>query len=439
MNNNTCRLLGIILVFVVLFPLSSLAQNNKTITLSEAIQLGLKNNKQLKISAAKIDEATANVQAATDARLPDFNVSGNYLRLGNANVDLKNNNGSGNSGAGIKANQAIYGMANLSLPIYAAGRLKLGIESARLLKEASQLDAEQDAQAATFNIIQAYINLYKAATTVSIVEDNLKTSNSRDSSFSNLEKNGIMARNDLLKSQLQTSNIELALLESQNNFTLAVVNMNLLLGLPTNEKWTFDTSFVKEAVNFDTYSKYEANAFTNRKDLQSVDTRLKASALAIQSAERINYPTVALTGGYIAAYIPKVISITNAVNAGIGVQFNLSQIWKKNTKLMQARAQQKQVDANKEMLQDAISLSIQQDYQNVLLNQKKIEVYQKSLEQATENYRITNNKFNNSLSTITELLEANTALLQANLNINLAKADAILAYQKLLLSSGITQ
>jgi outer membrane protein TolC len=72
-----------------------------------------------------------------------------------------------------------------------------------------------------------------------------------------------------------------------------------------------------------------------------------------------------------------------------------------------------------------------------MLSKKKIEVFEKANIQAAENYRITGNKYNNSLSTITELLEANVALLQSQLNIRTAKADAVLAYEKLLQTAGL--
>ena len=64
-------------------------------------------------------------------------------------------------------------------------------------------------------------------------------------------------------------------------------------------------------------------------------------------------------------------------------------------------------------------------------------VYQRALEQSTENLRITKNKYNNSLATITDLLEADAALLAAKINIINSRADASLAYYKLLESAGL--
>ncbi len=437
MNNKTCKSIALLAILMAFFT-SAYSQNTKKLSLNEAIDLGIKNSKNLKISNAKIDEAKATVQEAKDAQLPDFKLSGSYLRLSSANIDLKSGDNSGSGGKSPSPNQAMYGMATLSLPIYAGGRIKYGIESAKFLQQASMLDAENDKDEIAFNTTKAYVNLYKAAEAVAIVKDNLNTSMSRDSSFANLEKNGVMARNDLLKSQLQTSNIELALLDAENNLKIATVNMNLLLGLPENDGIELDSSFIDQQPDLKSFPDYESQAMQRRKDVQAISFRKKAAATALKSARAETYPTIALTGGYIAADIPKVLTVTNAVNFGVGIQYNLANIWKKNTRLMQAQARQTQVNASEEILNDEIRLEVNQDFQNYLLSKKKIDVYQKAIEQATENFRITNNKYNNSLATITDLLEANTSLLQSKLNIQLARADAVLAYRKLLQTTGQT-
>lgn len=440
MNNKISKTATLVVLLLATFYNGVFAQQTKKLTLKEAVDLSITNSKNLRISTARIDEAKAMVQQANDARLPDFNISGSYLRLSSAHVDLKTGGNSGGSGGGSSPspNQAMYGMATLSLPIYAGGRIKYGIESAKYLQQAAELDATDDKEAVVFNTTKAYVNLYKAAQAVAIVKENLNTSKSRDSNFTNLEKNGIMARNDLLKSQLQTSNIELALLDAENSYKLATVNMNLILGLPENDGIEIDSSFINSVTDEKTFLEYQSLALQNRKDIQALGFRKKAAITGLKSAKAETYPTIGLTGGYIAADIPHLLTVYNAVNVGVGVKYNIASLWKKNTKLMQAKAKEAQVNASEELLNDEVRFGVNQDYQNYLLSKKKIDVYQKAIEQATENFRITNNKYNNSLATITDLLEANTALLQSKLNIETAKADVVLAYQKLLQTTGTT-
>ena len=429
-----------ILAILCCFSLAGFSQEIKQLTLQEAIELSLKNSKQLKISQARIDEALAQAEEAKQARLPDLKISGSYLRLNSAKIDLKSASDSGgSSGGGPKVNQAIYGMANLSFPVYAGGRIRYGIESAKYLAEAAKLDAESDASDIIFNTTRAYVNLYKAYESVILVNENLNFSLSRDSNFSNLEKNGLLARNDLLKAQLQTSNVELALLTAENDFRIATVNMNLMLGLPETDSLVVDTAFVERLAEAGNFMDYQNAALQNRMDIKATNLRKKAAEVNIKSARAEAYPTLALTGGYVAADIPKFLTITNALNIGVGVQYNLASLWKKNTKLQQARARDREISATREMLNDEVKLDINRDYQNYLLSLKRIELFEKSLVQANENFRITNNKYNNSLVTLTDLLDADVERLQAKINIATAKADAVLAYNQLLKTSGLLQ
>ncbi|MEP6682646.1 MAG: TolC family protein, partial [Parafilimonas sp.] len=238
----------IVTIFLsLLLVIKSGAQENKTLTLNDAIDLSIKNSKQLKLSKARIDEAVAATKEASEAKLPDASISGSYLRV--TKPDLKLKTSSSDSAGGFTSpsiKQALYGSANLSLPIYAGSKIKYGIESAKYLEQATRLDAQNDKQEVVLNTIAAYINLYKANIAAKLVEENLEQSRARDTDFINLEKNGLLARNDLLKAELETSNFELSLVDAQNNIQLATVNMDLMLGLPETTVLTLDSASISQ-------------------------------------------------------------------------------------------------------------------------------------------------------------------------------------------------
>lgn len=435
------KLKSVFILTILFFCITrGIAQNTIPLTLQDAVTLSIKNSKQLKISSARIDEAMAQAKEASQARLPDFKISANYMRLNSAKLDMKFGSADSSSHGGPKIptiNQVIYGTANMLFPIFAGGKLKYGIQSAKLLAEAEKLDAETDEQNIILNTTNAYVNLYKAYEAVVLVKENLISSQSRDSNFSNLEKNGLLARNDLLKSQLQTSNIELALLNAENDFKMATIGMNLMLGLPETNSIVVDTGFVNQIPAITNFGDYENAALQNRADIKAAGLRKKSAEAGIKMAKAEAYPNIGLTAGYIAADIPKVLTVTNALNMGVGIQYNLSNIWKSNTRLKKAEAQSRETKAMQEMLNDEIRLNINRDYQSYLLGLKKINVYESAMVQASENFRITSNKYQNSLVTLTDLLDADVARLQAKINIALAKADLVLAYNKLLHTAGL--
>lgn len=442
MKTRTIQLLYLFLPLLTI-SLKTEAREVRKINLQEAVELSLQNSNQLKLSEAKHYESAGALREAQNRRLPDLKASGAYLRVTQPTLNLKVPLGSsaqsgsgqgesGSSGGGIpKINEAMYGMATASLPIFAGFQIQNGIESARYLKKAAELDVEKDKDAVVVNTIEAYCNLYKAKAALDIVKENLKQSKQRVEDMKNMEANGLLPRNDLLKAQLQQSNIELALLEAENNWKITYINMNLMLGLEENTMLEPEPADFKDYTDDHAFDFWENAALRNRADIQATEFRRKAANAGVRAAKGAYYPSIALTGGYIALNVPKFLTATNIINGGIGVNYSPSTLWKNGAKVAQAKARLQQTEIAQQMLNDAVRLESAQTYQKYLLAVKKIDVYETAKEQAAENYKIIKNKYDNSLATTTELLDADVALLSAKLNFAFAKADAYVAYNKL--------
>ena len=412
--------------------------SGRNISLDQAIDMSIKNSKALRAAHARVDQAVANTTISKQNQLPDLKVSASYLRLTQPNIDMQYKNNSGGSAAApISINQAAYGIVNLSLPIYSGMRIQYGIRSSKFLEKASVLDADQEKDAVILNTIDAFSNLYKARANLRVIRENLAQSRSRDTDFANLEKNGLLARNDKLKALLQTANIELTLADVENNLKVTMVNMNIMLGLPEETVLIPDSASLVEPGAIKSMMEYEQIALQNRKDMQAIGYRKKASEAGIHSAKADYYPSLALTGGYIAADIPNFITITNAVTFGVGLSYNVSSLWKTTAHVTEAKAKLAEVQANEEELYDQVRRQVNQAYEALLTANKKIEVSQTAIEQGRENYKIVKNKYDNSLLTVTDLLDANLLMLQSQISLELAKADAIVAYNTLLERAGI--
>lgn len=416
------------------------AQDTTKLTLQHAIELGIKNSKELKGSQAKIAEAEALTREAKDRQLPDASVSGSYLYFPiQPTINIKfNTGGSGGAPTIPEVHQVVYGTVGASVPIFAGGKLRYGIESAKYLEQATKLNADNDKQEVVINTINAFANLYKSKKAVQLVQQNLAQSQQRVNDFTNLEKNGLVARNDLLKVQLNSSNIELALLDAQSNYKLASVNMDLMLGLPEQTVLDPDsTSLVPSTDSIKTIGEYEAAAVQGRKEIAALALQKKAADMGIKSAKADYYPTVAFSTAYIGLDVPQLLNVTNAWDVGVGLKYNIGSLWKTKATVHEAEAKAQELEASSELLNDNITMQINQAYENYLVSQKKIDVLAKAVDQATENYRITKNKYDNALETTTDLLDADVASLQAQLNYENAKADAVVSYNTLLQSAGL--
>jgi len=350
----------------------------KNITLQEAIQMSLENSNQLKAGKAKADQADAQYKQATNNYLPDLKASGSYLRINNPDVKLELKTGGSSSGSstvqatGIpKISELSYGMATASIPLFSGLKIRNNTNAARFQKMAANSDLENDREEVIENTILAYNNLYKAAKSVDLVKENLKEQDRRVIDFNNLEQNGLLPRNDLLKAQLQQSSVELALLDAQNNLHVATANLNLMLGLPENTILNPDSIAFDLTNEAGSIANWEQTAMQNRKDMQSLQFHEKAANEFIKVAKGDYYPGLALTGGYVAANIPGLMTVTNALNIGIGLQYNVGSLWKTHAKVDEAKAKVRELQANENMLVDRVRIQVNEAFEAYLLSRKK--------------------------------------------------------------------
>ena len=88
------------------------------------------------------------------------------------------------------------------------------------------------------------------------------------------------------------------------------------------------------------------------------------------------------------------------------------------------------------ILNEKITEEVQEATENYNLAIKQKNVYQKAELQATENYRIVLDKYNNGLSNTNDLLEANVEQLQAKINYTVSTSDILQKYYELQFQKG---
>ena len=124
------------------------------------------------------------------------------------------------------------------------------------------------------------------------------------------------------------------------------------------------------------------------------------------------------------------------MNIGIGVSYNLSDLFKAKSDVKLAKTKTKELQYAIDMKSDQIKVDIENAKQDYQLAIKKYDVYTESQIQAEENYRIVKDKYDNGLADTNDLLEADVDQLQAKLNVAYAKADITQKYYELLAAKG---
>jgi len=417
----------------------SRAQEKKPLTLNEAISLATTQSNEANLADTKIATSKYETQTIKNSRYPSLKLSGQFQRLTGAEITSKLGGSEPADGetapASPKVDQLILGQASLSIPVFSGFKISNNIKASENRYQAEVFNAKNTKEQLAMNAVILYVNLYKAQQSVSLIQENLKSAQQRVKDFKAMEENGLIARNDLLKSQLQSSNIELSLEDAKKK--VSTINYQLVNLLKLNEgtqivpeESVFANSLAQRA------SVTEIDALAGRSDLESLKWLEKASEADIKKAEGNYYPSINLLGGYAALNLKNALEVKNAMNFGVGVSYDLSSIFKNGKDVKLAKSIASETKQSADILTDRIKVEVQEAQENYALSLKQFKVYQEAVVQADENYRIVKDKYDNGLSDTNDLLEADVQDLQAKLNEAFSKADIAQSYYELLNASG---
>lgn len=425
-----------LMLFGIFFiGISSLeAQEKTSLTLDEAIHLAWTKSNEVSLANTKVATKKYELRSIKNNQYPDLKVSGQYQRLAKASVNLKINKSNDSEPLPV-VDQLMFGQVNASVPVFAGFKIQNSITVYENMYQAETATASQTKEEIAMKVINSYADLYKAQKTIELLKENQKSARQRALDFSEMEKNGIIPRNDLLKSQLQVSKIQLSIDEAATNLNIVNFYLVTLLKLPVETKLEVRES---DFANFqmDNIPTNEEPALQNRKDLEAIRFQEKASQANIKMAKSAYYPAIALIGGYTALDLKNVITVQNAMNIGVGVSYDLSAILKNGTMVKLAESKSLEVQNSEAILTDYIKIQVQKAIEDYDLALKQNAVYGQALEQSTENYRIIKDKYDNGLSDTNDLLEADVEQLGSRINKALAKANIIQKYYELLSVTG---
>lgn len=429
------KILALALLFL---GASQLQAQKKSLSLNEAVKMAVTQSNQAILADTKVNTANFETQSVKMNQYPDLKISGQYLRLTNADITLKSSGNSSEEGEGNstpKVNQLILGQASLSMPIYSGGKLRNSIKASENRSKAELATAAHSKEEVAMEVVQYYADLYKVQKSIELLRESLKSQQQRVKDFTGMEQNGLIARNDLLKAQLAESRVQLSLDEAEKNERVINYYLVTLLKLPAGTQMQISPDNIDRDI-FGMTLNTEDQALQNRKDLEALNYSKKASEDQIKVAKADYYPSLSLTGGYIAADLENVVRVENAMNIGVGLSYNLSSIFKNGKAVKAAKSRAAELEQQQAILTDEIKEEVMRSNENYQLSLKQDKVYNEAVGQADENYRIVKDKYENGLADTNDLLEADVDDLNAKINVAYSKADIVLKYYELLEANG---
>ncbi|SEM45826.1 Outer membrane protein TolC [Chryseobacterium taichungense] len=409
----------------------------RKISVEELFELAKENHPSLSVSKADILIAKQGVEVAKNAQLPTFNAALQGYYLGNALILDKDFSNS------TRVDMPHFGntfSVDASQLIWKGGLVKNGIKAQSLKEELTELNYQSNEQSIKLLVLGYYLDLYKLLNQKGVFQQNIQLAEQRLQNINKFYNQGMVTRNDVIRGELQLSNLKLALQVVENNSQILNKQLTTALGLSESTQIVPDETLISnvpKALLMDDYRAFAQNHPTVLMTKKAVD--IYETSEKITRAEMM--PSLsAFAGNRLARPItttsPAMDMYTNGWSAGLSLNFNIDALYKTPKKIKQVRFEIDKAIAQSTEVEQMIDVAVNAAYikYNEAVTQNNTLETNKNL--ADENYRIMNSKYNNQLAILLDLIDASNQKLDAELQFANSAINIVYAYYKLLKESG---
>lgn len=427
------------LLLLLIFTKPAAAQMQQQaypLTVDNLFKLGTENNLHLK--ASRIQEVIAGEEekATQASQLPDINIGATAGYIGQPTIFKQ---GLTNPTHPDMPDWSHNYNVEVTQPLYQGGRIRNSIRRAILKRQVASLNTASDQADIKLSLLRQYTDLFSLYKETEVFARNIEESERRLDDIRRLWKEGIVTRNDEIRSELQLTNDELALREAKDNITIVSQQLDILLGLDETLLLLPDTSLLSEQPSLGNCEAYIQQAYTNFPGLQIAryNTRLAENDIRLTQADYL--PSLSVRAGNT---LSRPLSTTmedvfaNNWNIALSLSYNLSSLYRNKHKMHEAKQYVDLRHNAEEQLMQEIRIQVRSAYIRHKEAIDRIKALQLSVKQAEENYRIVNNRYLNQLSILTDLLDASSVRLEAELQLTTAQSEAVYTYYQLMHACG---
>ena len=422
---------------ILLAPLPAATQPRLLLSVDSLLQLGMAQNVQLRILHQQEEMARSRAKTARTAKLPEVQVG---LKGGYLGQPIVFREGLSHPTRPQSPHWLQNYEIDLSQPIYQGGRIRYSIEKADIEQKIAELQTLQNEADIKLALLEQYMQLFSLYKQQTVLALNIEESTKRLENIKSKKRQGLITNNDVLRSELQLTNDRLALQEVDNSLTLMSQQLDILLGLDEQTLIVPDTTLLRQINPTSDYADYLQKAYRNDWTMRRLrqETQLALNNQRLVKAEFL--PQLSLyAGNTLARPITRTMAdyYNNSWNIGLTLSYPLSSLYKNRHKLEEARlnidASQQQEELRKQSLRMEIRTALIRHQEA----QDRVKALELSVRQARENYRIMRNRYFGQLSILTDLLDANSVLLDAELQLTTARARIIYTYYELQKACGL--
>ncbi|WP_167668022.1 TolC family protein [Mucilaginibacter gossypiicola] len=390
-------------------------------------------NRTNQVKSIQVNQLQENILDAKAERLPELNATGGFEEASDLPIYT---NGVLNA---PKLHNIVHTRYRLgvdgTLNIYNGNKTNLKIEEQKTLKELEVI--RQQATVADIRLLAAayYLDLKKSYLFKALVEKNIADQERQLAKISVFLQQGAILKSDLLRARLKLSNQRVSLIQIQNDILIGTQKLNILIGRPDNDTIIPIDSLQTDQSDLKPYDEY-LNGLPQVYNNRISDKEKSLSEIRLKNVKANVGLKVGLYGNFQYAYpenflYPYYANVYSLGVAGIKVSYPLSGYYLNAHKQKAAMLEVQKQQLLSLDVQDKVRQRITEAYVRLTEARTKVTVAHDNVSVAAENYRIVKNTYFNQASLITDLLDADVQLLQANFDLVSSEVTAQLQYYQL--------
>lgn len=416
------------------------------LTMDEAIATALENNLTVQSAAARAEAASARARQATGHRLPQLDLSEIFNYTNNpAEVfafQLNQERFDFNDFVMTDPNTpdpltTWITRLELTLPIYTAGELGTGIHQAEYMATAEELRWQHSRQQVVFDTVTAYANLAKAREHVALMTKARSTTARHVEMAESYAGQGVILQAEVLKARVYLSEMDEFLAQAENGARLAESALNFQMGTDQMIPRSLEPLPPAPATP-GSLDDWISAAVEERRDLEAARRELDAGRLEENKAKPWYLPEIAARAKY-DLYDDKIFGSHGGSGSVMAfAKLNLYSGGTESAKREAARLNTTSYEFDIRRFEEGVRLEVQQAWYDLHTAQARLATASESLQSAQEALRVREQRFSQGLDKMIDLLDAETALREAQLRELVARYDVSLSTYRLLFVSGGT-
>ncbi|MEO5924206.1 MAG: TolC family protein [Bryobacteraceae bacterium] len=396
--------------------LTTSAWAQSPLTLNEAVERAVSKHPSIAATKSSIDVADARLRQAQSGRLPKVNYNESWQLSNNpvfvfSSLLTQRQFAASNFAIGALNNPSalnnFQSVVSAEQPLYDAGQTKHATAGAQLGREVAVEDQRKTEQQAIGRVAAAYYAALLAADMRQVAEAAVRSSESDLERAVNVRTAGLSTDADVLSIRVHLAAMQEQQIRRRADLSVAEAALNEAMGEPLDTHFTLTTPLTVPSSTPTTASTIDR-------------PEVRQAKLAGLIAE--NQATTAR-----AAYLPQV-SLRAAVEAdrqrfvtraggnwfaGVTLRWNLFNGFADRARIEEATYAVTRAHALEQQATQGVALEVRRAQADLDAARQRITVAESSVTQAEESLRITKNRYEAGLTTVTELLRSETAFAEA--------------------------